>query len=868
MFKKLFAAIFILSIVLLQFGATYAEGVNQLLNPGFEESNMDIAFWENKIYNSSPGAGEITLETSGAHSGNNCIKIVNSIANDSRIAQVVSVKPSTLYKISGWIKTENVSDTGRGAILSIYMMMVSTTELKGTNDWTYVEMYGRTGSNQQSLEFTAGLGGHGGESTGTAYFDDISVEETSNVPEGASIENLFDPSQNNQSSNTDGASGKNWIVFLIAALIVAIGVVVFFVFKMSGKEDNKNKLDIEDEKKNDKNGKNVKTAFNGISEGVPFKIDKKDMLIMVAMTVIYSAIALFNLGGTNVPETFWKPSVLGTTFSVNFDREYDLSKIAYYHGINDLSIRVEYLKPDGEYEPLTTINQGVYQAFMWASSDVPVKTKTLRFKVQKVSGTLNEIVFFESGSKEPIKNFTVQAEKTGENDIGTVDNLFDELSVGDYENDFMNSTYFDEIYFARTAFEHINRMEPYETTHPPLGKLIMAIGMLIFGVNPFGWRVMGTLFGAAMVPVMYLFGKKIFGKRIYGFISAFLIMFECMHFAQTRIATIDSYAGLFVILAYYFMYDYFINKSYEVGFKKSMIPLMLAGISWALGSASKWTAVYAGGGLAVLYFSSRYLEYNGYNKLLRKKALSSSARKSKINAWIKDHLVLTSLACVLFFVIIPVILYSASYLPIITLPGDHHNLDEIRRYQVNMFNYHSQLTDDHTWASPAYSWPLIKKPLLEYRNMNLPSSVTSIMYVMGNPAVFWFGIVCVFLALLISIYKKDKRAVPFLVAFAFQYLPWFRVSRCIFIYHFFTSVPFLILSIVYVLNFLKEDLPKIIGKDFGSRSSEITARNISTAFIYSYLVLTLVLFIFFYPVISGMEIPTEYLKFYRWINIL
>ena len=136
----------------------------------------------------------------------------------------------------------------------------------------------------------------------------------------------------------------------------------------------------------------------------------------------------------------------------------------------------------------------------------------------------------------------------------------------------MNSTYFDEIYFARTAFEHINRMEPYETTHPPLGKLIMAIGMLIFGVNPFGWRVMGTLFGAAMVPVMYLFGKKIFGKRIYGFISAFLIMFECMHFAQTRIATIDSYAGLFVILAYYFMYDYFINKSYEVGFKKYDTP--------------------------------------------------------------------------------------------------------------------------------------------------------------------------------------------------------------------------------------------------------------------------------------------------------
>ncbi len=859
MLKKLVAAIFVLSVVLLQFGAVYAEGVNELLNPGFEESSSEITFWENRIY--TQGAGEISLHTAQAHSGNNCIKISNSAGNDSRIVQVVSVKPSTLYKISGWIKTENVSNEGKGAILSVYLLMVSTPELKGTNDWTYVELYGRTGPDQQALEFTAGLGGHSGESTGTAYFDDISVEETSDVPEGAAIENLYTPQQSNQNANTEQTDSKGWIITLIAGLIAAIGIIVFFVFRLSGKVEGENKSKLSDR------NQNGKTTFEGISDQKPFKIDKNDIIIMSVMTVIYTAIALFNLGGTNVPETYWKPSALGTTFTVNFDREYDLSKIAYYHGINDLTLRVESLKADGKYEPIATINQGVYEAFMWASTDTQIKTKSLRFKVQKINGTLNEIVFFERGSNEPIQNFTVETEKVSANDKGTVQNLFDELHVGDYENDFMNSTYFDEIYFARTAFEHINRMEPYETTHPPLGKDIMALGLLIFGVNPFGWRIMGTLFGVAMIPAMYLFGKKIFRKRIYGFISAFLIMFECMHFAQTRIATIDSYAGLFVILAYYFMYDSFINKSYETGFKKSLLPLMLAGICWALGSASKWTAVYAGGGLAVLYFTSKFLEYNSYKKLLRKKAITGIARQNKIKDWISNHFVLTSLACVLFFVIIPVILYTASYLPIITLPGEHHNLGEVLESQKYMYNYHSGLTDPHTWASPAYSWPLIKKPLLEYRNLNLPSSITSIMYVMGNPAIFWFGIVCVFAALLISIIKKDKRAVPFLVAFAFQYLPWFRVTRCIFIYHFFTSVPFLILSIVYVLNFLKEDFPKIVGRDFGSKGAEITTYKLSTAFIYSYLVLALVLFIFLYPVISGMEIPTEYLKWYRWINV-
>ncbi|HOQ00383.1 MAG TPA: glycosyltransferase family 39 protein [Acetivibrio clariflavus] len=863
MSKKLIAAIFALSLVFFQLGAAYAEGSNGVLNPGFEESDSDIAFWDKWSYNTST---EVTLITDPglAHSGNNCVRITNTSANDSRIRQMVSVKENTLYKISGWIKTENVSEQGKGAIISIFGTFISTTELKGTNDWTYVELYGRTGPDQRVIELTAGVGGHSGESTGTAYFDDITVEETLDLPADATIISLYTSQQSNQSSQTaDQSSGKGWLIALIAALAVAIGVITFIVFFVSGKADKNSKGKKAVNQKND----NSKDSLEDVSDAKPFKIDKKDLILMAALTLVYAVIALYKLGSTNVPETFWQPSELGTTITLNFDREYDFSKIAYYYGIGDVSIRVEYLNAEGNYVPIATINQDVYKAFGWGTENAQFRAQTVRLRVQKIGGTINEIVFFENGNDQPVTNFTVETEKMGRNDRGTPENLFDEQNIGDYENNFMTSTYFDEIYHPRTAFEHIYRMEPYETTHPPLGKIIIALGMLIFGVNPFGWRIMGTLFGVAMVPAMYLFGKKIFRKRIYGFIAAFLIAFECMHFAQTRIGTIDSYPALFVILAYYFMYDSFINKSYEVGFKKSLMPLLLSGIFWGLGCASKWTAVYAGGGLAVLYFTSKILEYRSYNKQLRRKKMSETARKEKINSWFVNHFVKPSLACVLFFVIIPILIYTASYLPIITLPGNGHNLGEVWRYQVNMYNYHANLTDSHPFESPAYSWPLIQKPLLEYRNTNLPYGRTSLMYVMGNPAVFWFGIVCVFVAIIISIVKKDKRAVPFLVAFAFQYLPWFRVSRCIFIYHFFTSVPFLILCIVYVLNFLREDLPQIVTRDFGSQSAGENAYRFSNVFICLYLAITLALFILLYPAISGMEVPSSYLEYVKWINV-
>ena len=66
--------------------------------------------------------------------------------------------------------------------------------------------------------------------------------------------------------------------------------------------------------------------------------------------------------------------------------------------------------------------------------------------------------------------------------------LCDEPMAVPEESTWRNSTYFDEIYPARTALEHLRLIKPYEVSHPPLGKLIIALGLTIFGVNPFGWR--------------------------------------------------------------------------------------------------------------------------------------------------------------------------------------------------------------------------------------------------------------------------------------------------------------------------------------------------------------------------------------------
>ena len=61
--------------------------------------------------------------------------------------------------------------------------------------------------------------------------------------------------------------------------------------------------------------------------------------------------------------------------------------------------------------------------------------------------------------------------------------LLDEQETVPEDYSYMNSSYFDEIYFPRTAYEQLHNLPIYEYTHPPLGKLIMSIPMQFLGVT-------------------------------------------------------------------------------------------------------------------------------------------------------------------------------------------------------------------------------------------------------------------------------------------------------------------------------------------------------------------------------------------------
>jgi len=142
-------------------------------NSSFEkQTNNKPDGWEPQTYN-----GEAEFDcVQGGHSGQWCVMITSQSGTDAGWLASASVEPNSKYRLSAWIKTENISaDSGRGALLNLHNIQpLQTPAVTGTKDWNRVEIVFNSGDNS-NVEINCLLGGWG-LSTGTAWYDDVQLE--------------------------------------------------------------------------------------------------------------------------------------------------------------------------------------------------------------------------------------------------------------------------------------------------------------------------------------------------------------------------------------------------------------------------------------------------------------------------------------------------------------------------------------------------------------------------------------------------------------------------------------------------------------------------------------------------------------------
>ena len=563
------------------------------------------------------------------------------------------------------------------------------------------------------------------------------------------------------------------------------------------------------------------------AEGAPKRPAKHAETIAVALvTLLYALAAFSHLGNTHAPQSSLVFSE-GDRVTLELEDTHELSRAMAYCVIGTGGYTISLSEDGVVWYGYTEFEQNYIALLKWNEIALSGHARYLRLTAY---GTpeLGELTLYDENG-EPLLWQTRCA-------------LTDEQELTPAKQSFMNSSYFDEIYHPRTALEHLRGMWPYEISHPPLGKLIIALGISLFGMTPFGWRFSGVLFGVLMLPLVYAFSRKLFGRGSVPVCCTLLLAADFMHFVQTRIATIDTYGVFFTLAMYYFMYCWLFPESADglspAPAEGRRLDLALAGLCFGLGAACKWTCLYAGAGLGLIW------ALHWLFRFLRDK------REALRPFWRNVGF------CLIFFVLVPALIYYASYYPYgigkglggglgMYFKADYARI--VLDNQVYMFRYHSGVNATHPYSSRWYQWMLDVRPILYYLDYN--GSARSSFGAFVNPVLCWAGLAGLLVLGFCAFARRDRKALFLLLGYLAQLVPWIFISRITFEYHYFPCSVFLVLTLGYVFAAMRGSSPR------------------SRAAVWGLTGLNAALFALFYPALWGAEINSNTASLlYRWFS--
>lgn len=803
-FFGIIRACWVISLLLMGFSLFAQE--NTLQNPDFEAASDGIPLcWQisgSEDAVSRQAAGLTPLEP---FSGNASLLLWLQKAGFIRASQRIGIKPGTLYRLSCRVRTDKLKTGGLGAYIGIEETnTISNDFSESTNGWKETTLVFKTAPDQKVMTVFASCGSPLDLVTGAAWFDYFKIEETTTEsaftkPDQAAVEKKYFP-----------ADPAPIIVFSILTVIL-LATVLYISRKQ-------------------------KALFHS---------RKAHLILAGGLTLVYTLFAFLNLGSFDTPQTFHQPEAAGETVYLDLGRSVELSKVNYFMGLGKGYFSVAFSEDLRTWKAQQRIGQEhKYVIMNWREARPNTMARYIRLVAETVNCEFGEIAFFTPDSTTPLPVSLISGPEAAAVPV-TAARLIDEPDRVPYLPSYLNSMYFDETYHARAGYEYTLGRDSSEPTHPPLGKLFIALGIKLFGFTTVGWRFFGTLFGCLMIPLIYAFALRLFKNRFFAFFAAFLLAFDFMHFAQTRIATVDVFGVFWIIALFYFTHRLVTQNPFTCRLRRLFVPIILGGISFGIGAASKWIVLYAGAGVALIVIG--WFVWHSFHLFRAHRAAPALIVADYATVFVKRFLLIFSF-CVLFFIIISGFIYYLSYIPYIEahqkLEPAKTSVQLILEQQEYMYAYHANLDKTHDFASPWYAWPFLVKPIWYYTgraylSTNEISSISSF----GNPAIWWTGVIASFISIFIVLRRRDKTLLFLLAGLATQYVPWIIIPRkLIFIYHFFASVPFIIFLIIYCAKLLMEIYPRARYALFG------------------FTALTFMLFIMFYPVLSGFLVDASYVK--------
>lgn len=139
------------------------------------------------------------------------------------------------------------------------------------------------------------------------------------------------------------------------------------------------------------------------------------------------------------------------------------------------------------------------------------------------------------------------------------------------------------------------------TDFGPLAALLPMLGTLVFGVCPFGLRIVPLLCTAGLLAVLYFFGKELLRRPGWGFLLAALTAFGGLALTAGRLGLAYAPIALCVVAAYWCMFRFFRGGISAAKPAAGACSVLASGLCFALAMALDPKCIFALLGLAGLF---------------------------------------------------------------------------------------------------------------------------------------------------------------------------------------------------------------------------------------------------------------------------
>ncbi|OGC68234.1 hypothetical protein A2415_05035 [candidate division WWE3 bacterium RIFOXYC1_FULL_39_7] len=310
---------------------------------------------------------------------------------------------------------------------------------------------------------------------------------------------------------------------------------------------------------------------------------------------------------------------------------------------------------------------------------------------------------------------------------------------------------FDEGYYIPAARKYINKDIFANAEHPPLGKILLMTGIMTFGDNPVGWRIVPFIFGMIGVILLYFFALEIFKDKKTALFSAFLLAADSLWLYFSTHATLDIFVSVMLIGSAWCLWAF-------LG-KPNIKNAVILGIVLGLASAVKWSAVFFLLAVFILILIWRNLSTGvGYSA------------KSFI-LFIASYITGYFLPFIFFWGgvdLVRIVLLQAQALFVHTSAKNIYDPNTVPPW---LWFFQKQFTDKYYSTNPLlfFAWPLV--------------FILKVFEIIKNAER-----------------KADLKLVFVIVCFSSLYFPWFFVQRPTYTFYILPAIPFICLLTGSVLK--------------------------------------------------------------------